>query len=229
MSTAAFISDIHSNLEALEAVLADVRTEEVYCLGDLVGYGASPNEVIDLVRERNVHALMGNHDYAATTGDTGRFNARAGMAAMWTRSQLTEENLGYLRSLPMQRKTSVGGTSLHMTHGSPDDPLWEYVDPRTHSQVFGHYIGKLEVKALALGHTHVPYSWIEKSGVVFNPGSVGQPRDGDWRASFAMVEFSQGEIAVEVQRVEYDVEGAIAKIAHVGLPEELGSRLRVGR
>ena len=229
MPSVAFISDVHSNLEALEAVLASLGKEELYCLGDVVGYGANPNEVVGLLRERGAQVVMGNHDYAAATGDAGSFNPRAAMAAKWTSRQLTEANLDYLRRLPKERNLEFGGVKFCVVHGSPDDPLWEYVDPATHSQLFGHYLRKLGVMGLALGHTHIPYSWKGTEGEVFNPGSVGQPRDGDWRASFAVGDFEGGAIELEHRRVEYDVEGAAEKIIRAGLPEPLAARLRTGR
>lgn len=226
---AVFISDVHSNLEALETVLADLGSEKVYCLGDLVGYGADPNEVVNLLRTKGAEAITGNHDYAAVTGDTGNFSVRAAIAAKWTRRKLTDENAAYLRGLPKMTTLDLDGISVCLTHGSPDDQLWEYVDSATHSQLFGHYLVKLGVRGLALGHTHIPYSWNGPDGTVFNPGSVGQPRDGDWRASYALGSVENGALTIEHCRVEYDVERAAEKIRAAGLPEQLASRLLVGR
>ena len=228
MARYAVISDVHANLEALEAVLDEVEGLEVYCLGDLVDYGAQPNEVIDALRRRNATCIMGNHDSAAITGDTSQFNTRAAISSDWTRRSLTDESLRYLKGLPLERRLSFDGVGAYLAHGSPEDRLWEYVDPSTHSDLFGYYLDKVRASVIGLGHTHVPYVWKEGSGVVFNPGSVGQPRDGDWRASFAVIDTGRGDIVIEIRRVEYDVEGAASKIREAGLPASHAERLSTG-
>ncbi len=225
----AFISDVHSNLEALQSVLAEIGQERICCLGDLVGYGADPNEVVQLLKKENVSAVLGNHDYAAITGDTGNFSTRAALAARWTRKVLTEENAEYLRGLPRAMTLDMDVISIYLTHGSPDDPLWEYVDPLTHSKLFGHYLTKLGVGGISLGHTHIPFAWTGPEGCVFNPGSVGQPRDGDWRSSYAIASVENEGLKIEHRRVEYDAQKAGEKIRAAGLPEQLASRLLDGR
>lgn len=223
----AVISDVHANLEALRAVLRQIDAEEIYCLGDLVDYGAQPNEVIETIRGRGIPCILGNHDWAALTGDTSMFNPRAAMSSIWTRRTLTAENAEYLRSLPQDARPPVR-VDAYFTHGSPDDRLWEYVDPRTHSDLFGHYLDRLKVRLIGLGHTHVPYVWREDGRVVFNPGSVGQPRDGDPRASFAELTVTGREVAIEIRRLKYDHAAAAAKIREAGLPEAFAERLRTG-
>lgn len=222
------ISDVHGNLEALDAVLAEAHGQELYCLGDLVDYGANPNEVIEGVQRAGARTIRGNHDDAAVTGDTSQFNPRAAMSAIWTRRQLTRESLRFLELLPLDQKARFEGTEAYFTHGSPDDRLWEYVDPRTHSELFGHYLDRLGVGVIGLGHTHVPYVWQDNGRVVFNPGSVGQPRDGDPRASYAAVTVDGNETRVEIRRVKYDVEGAASKIRGAGLPDSHAQRLMTG-
>ena len=187
MRRLAVISDVHANLEALDAVLKQTGSEETVCLGDLVGYGAEPNEVIAKVRGSGARAVLGNPDFAALTGDTSLFNPKAAMASMWTRTRLTDESKRYLQALPEELRIQVEDVSLYFAHGSPDDHLWEYVDPRTDSDLFGRFLDGVKAQGIGLGHTHVPFVWKEEGRVVFNPGSVGQPRDGDCRASFAVV------------------------------------------
>ena len=224
----AVISDVHANLEALEEVLKRIEGMDAYCLGDLVDYGANPNEVIAAVMGRGAKTLMGNHDSAVLSGDTSMFNARAAMSSKWSASHLSAKSAAYLRALPPEIRVRVEGVEFYFTHGSPDDRLWEYVDPRTHSDLFGHYLDKTGSGAIGLGHTHIPYVWSEGGRVVFNPGSVGQPRDGDRRASFAVVTVSGVEASVEVVRVEYDIEKAGSKIRDAGLPVPFADRLRAG-
>ncbi|QQG49131.1 MAG: metallophosphoesterase family protein [archaeon] len=228
MEELAFISDVHSNVEALEAVLEKAGGADVYCLGDLVGYGASPNEVVDLLRSRRARCLRGNHDEAALTGNVGGFNSRAAMAALWTRTKLTPASREFIAGLPSQVRSNLGGIDSYLAHGSPDDPLWEYVDPSTHSQVFEHYLRKLSVKIIGLGHSHLPYAWEGGGGLVFNPGSVGQPRDGDPRASYSVLSFEGGHYEVRNFRVEYDVNTSAEKIRKAGLADSLAARLYKG-
>ena len=224
----AVLSDTHGNLEALSAVLGQTEGYDLYCLGDYVDYGAQPNEVIAALKDRGTKGIAGNHDVAALTGDRSGFNARAAMSSVWTADRLTEESRRYLGGLPLDLRAEIGGAQAYFAHGSPDDRLWEYVDPRTHQDLFGHYLDRAGARAIGLGHTHVPYAWKEGEGVVFNPGSVGQPRDGDWRAAFAIVSFDGGLVEVEERRVEYDVQGAAKKILDAGLPELFARRLRTG-
>ncbi|MGD0638008.1 MAG: metallophosphoesterase family protein [Nitrososphaerales archaeon] len=224
----AFVSDVHSNLEALEAVLEDIGERETYCLGDIVGYGASPNEVIALLRERRATCILGNHDSAVLSGRTSEFNGRAAQAVAWTIRTLGAEGREYLAGLQTSRTIPFGGLSVYMTHGSPDDNLGEYVYPATHSDLFGYYLQKLGVQVIALGHTHVPFVWSDREGTVFNPGSVGQPRAGDRRASYALLKADGARVAVEHRAVEYDVEKSAKNIVEAGLPDSLARRLFTG-
>ncbi len=229
VSRVAFISDVHSNLEALEAVLDEVGKLKVFCAGDIVGYGASPNEVVRLLRGVGAACVLGNHDVASLSGDVGEFNPRAAMAAVWTSEHLSDESKAFLGSLPREVRTDVGGKRLYMAHGSPDDNMWEYVRPSTHADLFDYYLEKVQADVIALGHTHLPFQWrSEGGGLVFNPGSVGQPRSGDARASYAILSVEGGKAEVEARQVEYDVERAAKKILSSGLPPSLATQLLSG-
>jgi predicted phosphodiesterase len=224
----AVISDVHANLEALQAVLKEVRGLGTYCLGDLVDYGADPNEVVELLKEHGAFCLRGNHDEAVLTGDTSLMNYGAAASSKWTRDRLTTSTREFLAGLPSEKKLKVMGNDVYFAHGSPDDSLWEYVDPATHSGLFGGYLESEGVGTIGLGHTHVPFVWRGKEGTVFNPGSVGQPRDGDRRASFAVMTARDGKTDLEIRRVEYDFRKAAEKIRAAGLPEFFADRLADG-
>lgn len=223
-----FLSDIHGNLDALEAVADDLPEAPIYCLGDIVGYGANPNESIEWVKRRCVLSILGNHDHAVLTGDTSWFNPVAEKAILWTRNVLSDESRSYLLQLSPSHVISLNGLRLLMVHGSPRDPLNEYVDPFTHEHLFDFYLERYKVSAIAMGHTHVPYSWKSSKGVVFNPGAVGQPRSGDPRACYAVVEYDGESIKVEHRYVDYPIDKAAGKILEAGLPYFLAARLYNG-
>jgi putative phosphoesterase len=228
MRRIAVVSDVHANLDAFEAVLDQIEGEELVCLGDLVDYGAQPNEVVAKLMRVGAKTILGNHDSAALSGDTSLFNAKAAMASIWTRSKLTEDSRRFLETLPEELRMQVEGVKLYFTHGSPDDHLWEYLDPRTDSDLFGNFLDRLKVDGIGLGHTHLPYVWKEGARVIFNPGSVGQPRDGDRRAAYAVVTVDGDSVSVELRRVQYDFEKAASKIREAGLPASHADRLSTG-
>jgi len=239
--TTALISDIHGNLEALDAVLAEIearRPRRVFCLGDVVGYGASPNECLAKVRKHCELVLLGNHDAAASGGpEAARFNIYARVAAEWTAKTLTRENREYLQRLPLT--SSQGSTFL--VHASPACPRdWEYLLDRFDAEPQFHYFNEA---ICFIGHTHQPAVYMaDPSGCkslplsnvtlqadrryIINVGSVGQPRDHDPRACFVIYHEATG--GIEFVRVPYDIEGAQAKIRAAQLPEVLAARLATG-
>ncbi len=239
--TTAIISDIHGNLEALDAVLAEIdkrRARRVLCLGDVVAYGASPNECLAKVRPRCELVLLGNHDAAASGGpEAARFNIYARVAAEWTSKALTRDNREYLQRLPLTSSEE----SFYLVHASPACPRdWEYLLDRFDAEPQFHYFTE---PACFIGHTHQPAVYMaDPAGCkslplsdvtlaadrryIVNVGSVGQPRDHDPRACFVLYHESGG--AVEFVRVPYDVEGAQAKIRAAQLPEVLAARLATG-
>ncbi len=237
------ISDVHANLEALQAVLDDVSPADVlYCGGDIVGYGANPNECCELLRQRGVQSVRGNHDNTcATLEDIEPCNSMARASFHWTHERLTDENKDWLRSLPLE--LNVDGMSLvHGCPGTDHDKLNTYVLDHYYSDKhYNRLLGKVPGGRLVLGHTHLPLSHGAHSKVM-NPGSVGQPRDGDWRPAYATIEdvrykfvtsikgsFSMMKDRVTFRRVKYDVEAAAAKVeAESDLPDRLAHILRHG-
>jgi len=222
------ISDVHSNLAALEAVFNDMPSvDRVICAGDLVGYGAEPNEVVKLVRSKGVQSVIGNHEQAVLTKDVSDLNSLAAEAAIWTSRQLSPDNMKYLSTFPTQLSFKVGKSRVHVVHGSPRDPLNEYIFPEISNQELSQLVVGLEEDILVLGHTHHPMKRMILGKLVMNPGGVGQPRDRNPKASYAVLTVD-GDVDVEIRRVEYDVESTAKKINAAGLPEELASRLFVG-
>ncbi len=224
------ISDVHSNLEALRAVLNETgKPDLVINLGDLVGYGANPNEVIREIRNLEIETLhvRGNHDQASLTTETWNFNPHAARAILWTASQLTEENKQFLHQIPLKERTQLGKATAQMFHGSPRDPLDEYIFPWTDEQTLQQLLQISKANLLLLGHTHVPMSVQQSLGRILNPGAVGQSRDGDPRASYAEIEADE-PISAEIKRVDYEVEVAAKKILDAGLPSMLAERLFLG-
>jgi len=238
----AVLSDIHGNLESLRAVLADAadRVDAFLCLGDTVGYGADPGPCVDTLAERETISVAGNHEYAVA-GKLGLewFNRHAKAAAEWTITRLTDDCRRYLGGLPLV--TEVGDATL--VHASPARPEeWEYV--LTAEDGFAA-LGGFSTRLCFVGHSHVPGVWsIGSSGPEYesrvltvqleagrrylvNVGSVGQPRDRDTRAAYAV--WAVQERRIEVRRVPYDVEAARHKILDAGLPSFLADRLRAGR
>lgn len=238
----AIISDIHANLEAFEAVLKDIEKEGVekcVCVGDIVGYGANPHECIELVREKCVLCVAGNHDFATIEKTNIEFfNQYARQATLWTRQNITEDDREYLESLPLVADVDDRFTVVHGTLYAP--ALFDYIQT-----TFDAYLSLqvLQKPLCFVGHSHVPISFFLddavtystepviklKTGVkaIINVGAVGQPRDDDPRAAYAVYDTEKN--LVVIKRVEYDVEKAVKKIKDAGLPEILGERLRYGR
>lgn len=244
---AAAISDIHANLAALEAVLAaidEAGVDEIWCLGDVIGYGAEPDRCTELVRERCSLCLVGNHDLAVLGAlDIKAFSEAAATAVEWTQANVAEQTLTMLRELEPQGERE----GIALFHASPRDPVWEYVlSVEQASACFD-----LQQSRIALiGHSHVSLFFVrptseEPAGEIrgaqasddtlldleagqwlINPGSVGQPRDGDPRA--AWLELDTSEQTARFHRVGYDIERAATSIVAAGLPRRLADRLHVG-
>ncbi len=243
----AVVSDIHANLPALEAVMEATEAagaEELWCLGDVVGYGVEPDACADLVRERCAVCLVGNHDLAVLGElDIRSFSESAAVAVAWTRENVAERTVEFLRGLtPSGEREGFG-----LFHASPRDPVWEYVlsgeQADAGMDANGHSIG-------LIGHSHVALFFSRPAGAgaadtrgaqagdgtllelgegswLVNPGSAGQPRDGDPRA--AWLELDTDELTARFHRVPYDIERAAKPIHEAGLPSRLADRLYAGQ
>ena len=236
------ISDIHANQQALEAVLEDTPSfDAVWCLGDLVGYGPNPNECIQRVRQLpELICLSGNHDHAAAgLIPLSRFNDEARSIVDWTRNSLDENSVGFLGALPVS--ASVGEFTL--VHGSPLQPVWEYImDPRAAARNFAAF----STNYCLVGHSHFPLIYHQTEDeitilpipvlsnqvvdlsprMILNPGSVGQPRDSDPRASYAILDLET--LVWENRRVPYDIQRVQELMLEAGLPLRQAMRLKEG-
>lgn len=237
----AVLSDIHANLAALDAVREDLPTvDETWVLGDIVGYGPQPNQVVQALQELGARSVMGNHDGAAIgTVDVSWFNPEAATAIEWTATVVDENARAYLASLPEVRRDG----ELTAVHGSPRDPTWEYV---TGPQVAAANLRAFDTRLCLHGHTHVPVIFraeeeridvvpatpdapirLNAGRALVNPGSVGQPRDGNPAASYLVLDTDAG--TAEFRRVRYDVARTQELMREVGLPMRLVERLSYGR
>lgn len=243
----AVVSDIHANLLALEAVLAEIDRDppdELWCLGDVVGYGAQPNECVRIIADRATVCLAGNHDLAALDAlDISSFSPAAAEAARWTREQLDDGSQEFLTSL----EATDESREVAIYHGSPRDPIWEYV---LWPDQAGECISRQATRVAMVGHSHVALCFraaddgdidatqgaqvaagttldVSDGRWLLNPGSVGQPRDGDPRAAWLVLDTEAWTAAYN--RVDYPVDEAAESIINAGLPEHLGRRLVVGQ
>jgi predicted phosphodiesterase len=240
----AIISDIHANRHAFEAVLSDIADNsvaEVWCLGDLVGYGAEPDACVELARDRAALCLAGNHDLAVT-GEVAlaEFSLAASEAVRWTRETMQTQNVEFLATLrPSGAREQVG-----LYHASPREPVWEYVLSALLADLC---IDAQEHRVGLVGHSHVALSFERPPGAetvgelrhagsevdladgewLLNPGSVGQPRDGDPRAAWMLLDLERQ--TARFRRCEYDIEGAAAAIRAADLPGSLADRLELGQ
>jgi len=229
----ALISDIHSNLQALSAALSDIDgrgIDQIYCLGDIVGYGGSPNECVDLVRQRASAVVLGNHDLASVNPSDGDYFTKPGKTAIeWTNKILTDENRRFLDGLPY---TAAKGPCT-LVHASPKTPsAWQYVSSMNAArEQFAHFTTEI----CFIGHTHVPalcgedlktFKFKKNMRFLINVGSIGQPRDGHPRLSYGI--FDTDAWSYENIRIPYDIRGAAEAIASNGLPAILAKRLSQG-
>jgi len=240
MERIAIFSDIHANLPALEAVMADMDERSLptrYCLGDLVGYATFPNEVIHAIRERDIPCIMGNYDLGVgnNSDDCGcaykdaHSEALGKLSIAWSNAHTTEENKAYLRALPAQIPLQLGDLRLMLVHGSPRR-VNEYLYEDRPDASLERLLDMVESDVLLCGHTHIPYHRTLPSGRhVINEGSVGKPKDGDPRACYVVLEASGKDLSIEFVRVPYDIERAAHAIEAGDMPHEYANMLRAGR
>ena len=232
-------SDIHANLPALEAVLADTVARgltERYCLGDLVGYATYPDEVVAAIRNLNIPTVMGNYDQGVGNDSddcgcaykTAEAKALGNRSIAWTNEHTTSENKAFLRQLAAQIPLLLGDLPVVLVHGSPRK-INEYLFEERPAAGLERLLDMAQADVLVCGHTHVPYHRVLPSGRhVVNDGSVGKPKDGDPRAGYAVLEAEGRDLRVTFVRVAYDVERTARAIEASRLPHEFAAMLRAG-
>jgi predicted phosphodiesterase len=233
----AVITDIHANLPALAAALAridELGVRRVYCGGDLVGYGPHPNEVCALIAERQIPAIYGNYDYAIAREEadcgcayTSPHDRELGqLSVAWTLENTDAESKAFMLGLPFDLHFPVGGTGVHLVHGSPRK-VNEYLFEDKPASLYERLAGAETDTTLSFGHTHKP--WVhEYGGVLFvNCGSVGKPKDGDPRGAFALLTPAENRLEVTIERAAYDTDRVAAEVRSVGLPGEFADKLLV--
>lgn len=221
-----FISDIHSNLEALKAVLKEIdelKIEKFFCLGDVVGYGSDCNMCCEIIRQRKIPSILGNHEVAVIKSNALGFNPIASEAIFWTIDHITEENLEFLKTFPEKIEVTLDGLKILIVHGSPFDPINEYVFP---NYPLERIVDAVDAKIIIMGHTHIPFVKEVKGCLIVNSGAVGQPRDRNPNACYAILDTEKRN--VEIFRVKYDVKTTAEKIIKSGLPQFLAQRLFLG-
>jgi putative phosphoesterase len=224
------VSDIHANFEALCRV--PERYDHVLCLGDVVDYGPEPKPCLNWLRERRALVVRGNHDHAVGLRIPVRCAPRAHVAAEETRAEmerlLDQADLDYLRGLPCVARVTLGGVAFQLVHATPSDPLFPYLGPEARERWLRE-LSTIDADVLLVGHTHLPMVLRNGSRMVVNPGSIGQPRDGDPRAAFAI--FEDG--VARLERVNYDIERTVARLAALALSapvfRQLADLLRTGQ
>lgn len=228
----AVLADIHANIQAFDAVILDSRRQGVtsfWVLGDLVDYGANPNEVVELAKTLNITRFVGgNHDAALFTDDVSASGTPHGKAAhRFTMETITRENAAWLKPLCFQTSETLADTGVMLTHGSPKDPYWGYIYPDSDSDQWEPILARESVSKLFIGHSHLQFRMpVAPDREIINPGSVGQPRNGCPQAQYALIG-KDGQVSF--RRVNYDIAKAAAAIRQAGLPDVLADRLFDGR
>ncbi len=233
----AVITDIHGNLPALQAALARIEElgiEQVYCGGDLVGYGPHPNDVCGLIAERRIPTIYGNYDYAIARDEedcgcayvTPHDRELGQLSVDWTLAHTSQDSKAFMRGLPFDLRFAVADVDVHLVHGSPRK-VNEYLFEDKPARLYERLAAAERDPVLVFGHTHKP--WVhEYGGVLFvNCGSVGKPKDGDPRGAFAVLRAAADSVDVSIERVDYDAEAVAAEVREAGLPGEFADKLMV--
>lgn len=235
----AVFSDIHGNIQGLQAVLKDIETrgaDILWCGGDLVGYGANPGEVVDEIRRRGIPTIMGNYDdgigyFRIACGcdySSEEAMERGQRSIFWTKANTSDEQKRYLRNLPYKLQREIEGHQVVLVHGSPD-VLNEYLKEDVANEVFRKHLTSTRADILLFGHTHKPFHKVLDGKHLVNTGSTGKPKHGNPNASYVMLDITRDSVHVEIIEVPYDYEAAARAVEATDLPHEFAQMLREGR
>lgn len=219
----ALLSDIHSNKTALDAVIEDANdVDEFVCIGDVVGYGPNPSECVEFIRDNNIPTVQGNHDRSVNNpGDYANHMAREGL--YYSQKYLSDEQINWLLDLPLEIKYD----GVWIKHEHPDNDYIgyreSYVYPKSFPEMNSYLKDEENIECLVMGHTHIQGLYSGPNGIVCNPGSVGQPRDNDKRAAYAV--YDTESKSVDLRRVKYDIEKVVEEVRNSSLPNTNGERL----
>lgn len=233
MKNILILSDIHSNWEALKTILNDENYDLIMCAGDLVDFGPCPKEVVDFFRISNCFSVMGNHDWAVISGnDPGSTNeiwkSICMKSAHYTKNVLGADNICYIKHLPFEKYIDIEGTRFYIVHAAPSNHLYKYIEPSASIEELEKEFNEIDADYIIIGHTHLPMIRKIKKSLIINPGSVGQPKDGNPDASYAI--FSDN--GVLLKRKSYDIEKIISSYSKLPFNDielkELSLALRTG-
>lgn len=236
----AIISDIHGNKEALDAVLKDINRREIseiYCTGDLVGYGPNPNYIVEKIKELKIKTIMGNYDDAignekescGCSYSPGRETEVGDESINWTIKNTKAENKEFLKKLPKKMNFEIEGVKILLVHGSPLNYLLEYVKPNTKPERLKILAKSFEEEIVINGHTHLSMQKTIEGKTFYNAGSVGRTKEGQPKAVYLILDIENRVISHEFVKIDYDVKATIEKINKIGLPPELGTVLALGK
>jgi len=212
---------------ALKAVLNDAsKFDAGLCCGDIVGYGPNPHECIEMMIKYNFHCIRGNHDNAVSYGETDWFNDEAQEAIRINRKILPKSDIEWLGRLPLEVQLELENLKVALYHGSPTEPLTSYIFPKDAEKSFKDFFEITKSDIIILGHTHIPYILKKESQLMINPGSTGQPRDKDHRASYMILDTD--EPRVDLRRVEYNIDATVNAMHSLRIPYRIATRLYHG-
>jgi len=231
----AVISDIHANLKAIERTLEDLKSkniDEIYCTGDLVGYAPFPNEVIEIIKSRNIITVQGNHDEKVGCSINESLSeakvielSDGGKAMHWTKNHVTESNKSWLRSLPKSIEIEKAGKKIMLVHGSPrKNSEYIYEDGENHLEIMENF----HCDILVCGHTHMPFKKEVEGKLLINAGSVGKPKHGNCNATYVILELSEKAVEVSIEYVPYEALDMVEEIVKSEIPDSLGEKLILG-
>lgn len=230
MFKAIIVSDIHANLPALQSFVKKISMDYdlmINC-GDSIGYYTSPNECVEILKELNAKSIIGDHESALLTSNASFMNDFGKQAIIYTKTMIKQEHFDYLKSLKESEMIEIGSKKVLITHSAPGYPIWKELPPGTSANDFNEMFEKSGADIIVMGHTHLPFVKKFKKGLIINPGSAGQPRDGNPSPSYIELTSNGEDIDIELKRFTYNIDEVQRSVFMEGLPSFLSERLYMG-